>query len=193
MINHLTPKAEAVLNLSLEVARGLGHTYIGSEHLLIALCEIEDSIAGKILESRNVQAQALRSAVVEATGVGARTNLTPADMTPRVRKIIEGAAVEAMKAGQTRIGSEHLLLSLLNERSSVAVHFLEGIQIPIGELKADVQSFLSLSGKAQSAALTAQDSKLPDAKRAKAPTLHSYGKDLTELAEKGRTLWRELS
>ncbi len=186
MINHLTPKAEAVLNLSLEVARGLGHTYIGSEHLLIALCEIEDSIAGKILESRNVQAQALRSAVVEATGVGARTNLTPADMTPRVRKIIEGAAVEAMKAGQTRIGSEHLLLSLLNERSSVAVHFLEGIQIPIGELKADVQSFLSLSGKAQSAALTAQDSKLPDAKRAKAPTLHSYGKDLTELAEKGK-------
>ncbi|MBE6660612.1 MAG: ATP-dependent Clp protease ATP-binding subunit [Ruminococcaceae bacterium] len=186
MINHLTPKAEAVLNLSLEVARDLGHTYIGSEHLLIALCEIEDSIAGKILESRNVQAQALRSAVVEATGVGARTNLTPADMTPRVRKIIEGAAVEAMKAGQTRIGSEHLLLSLLNERSSVAVHFLEGIQIPIGELKADIQSFLSLSGKAQSVALTAQDGKLPDAKRSKAPTLHSYGKDLTELAEKGK-------
>ena len=186
MINHLTPKAEAVLNLSLEVARDMGHTYIGSEHLLIALCEVEDSIAGKILESRNVRAEALRAAVAEATGIGARTNLTPADMTPRVRKIIEGAAVEAMKAGQTRIGSEHLLLALLNERSSVAVHFLENIQVPIGELKADIQSFLSLSGKAQSAALSMQDSKLPDIKKTKTPTLQSYGKDMTELAHQGK-------
>ncbi|MBR5797710.1 MAG: ATP-dependent Clp protease ATP-binding subunit [Clostridia bacterium] len=186
MINHLTPKAEAVLNLSLEVARDMGHTYIGSEHLLVALCEVEDSIAGKILESRSVRADALRAAIIDATGVGTRSSLSPADMTPRVRKIIEGAAVEAMKAGQSRIGSEHLLLSLLNERSSVAVHFLEGIQIPIGELKADIQSFLSLSGKAQSAALSLTDGKLPDTKKSKTPTLHSYGKDLTDLAEKGK-------
>jgi ATP-dependent Clp protease ATP-binding subunit ClpC len=186
MINHLTPKAEAVLNLSLEIARDLGHTYIGSEHLLIALCEVEDSIAGKMLEARGVRSDALRSAVVDATGSGARTELTPADMTPRVRKIIEGAAVEAMKAGQTRIGSEHILLSLLGERSSVAVHFLENMQIAIGELKTDIQSFLSLSGKAQSAAQSMQDNRLSEAKKSKTPTLLSYGRDLTELAAQSK-------
>ena len=47
MINHLTPKAENVLNAALQVAQELGHTYIGSEHLLIALCDVEDAIAFK--------------------------------------------------------------------------------------------------------------------------------------------------
>lgn len=186
MINHLTPKAEAVLNLALENAQELGHTYIGSEHLLLALCGVEDAIAAKILEARGVKKEKVRASMIETTGMGARTLLSPADMTPRVRKIIEGAAVEAMKAGQSRIGSEHLLLSTLNERSCVAVHLLEIMQAPISELRSDIQSFLSLSGKAQNAALTVKGGKINDAKEDKASTLLSYGRDLTELAIKGQ-------
>ena len=186
MINHLTPKAEAVLNLALECARELGHTYIGSEHLLIALCSVEDAISTKMLEAREVKHDAVRAAVAENTGVGTRTVLSPSDMTPRVRKIIEGAAVEAMKAGQTRIGSEHLLLALLNERSCVAVHLLEQMQIPVGDLKNDVQSFLTLTGKAHGAVMNARSAKDTDSKNSKTPTLASYGRDLTELASQGR-------
>lgn len=186
MINHLTPKAEAVLNLALDCAQELGHTYIGTEHLLLALCGVEDAIAAKILEARGIQADSIRASVVDTIGVGSRTLLSPGDMTPRVRKIIEGAAVEAMKAGQSRIGSEHLLLALLGERSCVAVHILEGLQAPISELRSDIQSFLSLSSKAQGAALTVQESaKGSDGKNGKTPTLQSYGRDLTELAAKG--------
>ena len=187
MINHLTPKAEAVLNLALEQAQQLGHTYIGSEHLLIALCGVEDAIASKILESRSIQKDGVQNAVTETTGVGTRTVLSPADMTPKVRKIIEGAAVEAMKAGQTRIGSEHLLLALLNERSCVAVHVLETLQAPISELRSDIQSFLSLSGKAQNAALTMPNStaKSGAGQAQKTPTLQSYGRNLNLLAAKG--------
>ena len=184
MINHLTPKAEAVLNLAMESAQQMGHTYIGSEHLLLALCGVEDAIAAKILETRGVKTESVREGIVESTGTGSRTLLSPADMTPRVRKIIEGAAVEAMKAGHNRIGSEHLLLALLGERSCVGVHLLEHLQIPVSDLRSDIQNFLSLTGKAQSAALTVQGDK-SDSKTAKAPTLQSYGKDLTELAAKG--------
>ncbi len=186
MINHLTPKAEAVLNLALESARELGHTYIGSEHLLLALCGVEDAISTKMLEAREVRSDSVRAAVAENTGVGTRTTLSPADMTPRVRKIIEGAAVEAMKAGQTRIGSEHLLLALLNERSCVAVHLLEQLQIPVGDLKSDVQSFLTLTGKAHGAVMTTRSSKDTETKNSKTPTLASYGRDMTELASQGR-------
>ncbi len=186
MINHLTPKAEAVLNLALDCAQELGHTYIGTEHLLLALCGVEDAIAAKILEARGVRSDVIRASVIDTIGMGSRTMLSPADMTPRVRKIIEGAAVETMKVGQTRIGSEHLLLALLGERSCVAVHILEGLQAPISELRSDIQSFLSLSSKAQGAALTVQESaKSADGKAGKAPTLQSYGRDLTELAAKG--------
>ena len=184
MINHLTPKAEAVLNLALECAQQLGHTYIGSEHLLLALCSVEDAIAAKILDARGVKTDALREGIVASTGKGNRTVLSPTDMTPRVRKIIEGAAVEAMKAGQSRIGSEHLLLALLGERSCAGVHLLEQSRIPTADLRADVQSFLSLTSKAHHAALTVQNDKT-NGKGTKAPTLQSYGKDLTELAAKG--------
>ena len=184
MINHLTPKAEAVLNRSLETAAGMGHTYIGSEHLLIALCEVEDAISTKLLEARDVQAKALRAAVTHATGLGTETHLSPSDMTPRVRKVIEGAGVHAMKAGQSKIGSEHLLLALLSEESSVAVHLLENLQISVEELKNDVQNFLSLSGKAHTAA--AQDKRVSDDKKTKLATLLSFGRDLTELAKEGK-------
>jgi ATP-dependent Clp protease ATP-binding subunit ClpC len=186
MINHLTPKAEAVLNTALQAAREMGHTYIGSEHLLIALCEVEDAIAYKILEARGVRGDTIRTHVGELTGIGAPTPLSPADMTPRVRKIIEGAAVEAMKNGQNRIGSEHLLLALLGEHTSVAVHYLEALQIPVGELKNDIQSFLNLSGKAQNVALTMQENRVLDTTKNKTPTLHTYGRDLTEQAQKGK-------
>ena len=185
MINHLTPKAENVLNAALQVAQELGHTYIGSEHLLIALCDVEDAIAFKILETRGVHGNDVRKYVEELTGIGVPTSLSPADMTPRVRKIIEGAAVEAMKNGQNRIGSEHLLLALLNEQTSVAVHYLEAMQIPVKDLKSDVQSFLNLSGKAHNVALTMQENKLVDAKKNKMPTLLAYGRDLTEQAQRG--------
>ena len=100
MINHLTPKAEAVLNTAMQIAKELGHTYIGTEHLLIALCEVEDAIAYKILEARGVKGQDVRNHVQNTVGVGTPAPLSPGDMTPRVRKIIEGAAVEAMKHGQ---------------------------------------------------------------------------------------------
>ncbi len=186
MINHLTPKAEAVLNAALEFAQSMGHTYIGSEHLLFALCSVEDSISAKILESRNVRKDSIRTAVTDATGQGHRSKLTPADMTPRVRKIIEGAAVEAMKAGQNRIGSEHLLLALLCERSSVALHILELLQLPVGEIKSDVQSFLSLSGKAQSAALSLPTRKSQDDDKGRTSTLLTYGRDMTEQAAHGK-------
>ena len=190
MINHLTPKAEAVLDLALETAKELGHTYIGSEHLLIALCGVEDAIASKILDSRGIQKHAVQATVVETTGRGDRTLLTPADMTPKVRKIIEGAAVEAMKVGQTRIGSEHILLALINERACVGVHILEMMQAPIGELRNDIQSFLSLSGKAQHAALELSNTTPPPSKStasqsAKASTLQAYGRDLTAMAARG--------
>ena len=91
--------------------------------------------------------------------------------------------------GQTRIGSEHILLALINERSCVAVHILELLQAPLGDLRSDIQSFLSLSGKAQHAALTLSDTsqtaKGASPQGTRSSTLQSYGRDLTAMAAKG--------
>lgn len=179
MINHLTPKAEEILNLSLDTAASMGHTYIGTEHLLVALSEVQDSISSKLLEARGIRTTDLKSAITGEDGKGNSTRLSPADMTPRLRKIIEGAGAQALKAGQLKIGSEHLLFALLEEPSSVAIHFLETLQIPVGELKNDVRNFLELSGRAHTAAKTKD---IEYNKKNKLNTLLSFGRDLTELA-----------
>ena len=181
MINHLTPKAEQILNLSLDTAANMGHTYIGTEHLLIALCEVQDAISSKLLEARGVRAEQIKEAVTKEDGIGESTHLSPADMTPRLRKIIEGAGVQAVKAGQLKIGSEHLLLALLEEPSSVAIHFLGKLQISVSELKNDVQNFLELSGRAHAAV---QAKVAEHDKKQKMGALLSFGRDLTELARK---------
>ena len=190
MINHLTPKAEAILNCAMENAREMGHTYIGTEHLLIGLCGVDNAISARIMRARGVQSENVRAMIQAETGIGERSAVTPADMTPRVRGIIENAATEAMKMGKSRIGSEHLLLSLLNEKSCVAVHLLEAMQIPVNELKGEVQGFLSLTERAQSAAVSIHDrevnNKVDSKGSGKSSPLQSYGRNLSELAANGK-------
>ena len=88
MTNRFTAKAQNVLNNSLRLARELGHTYIGSEHLLLALCAEKESVAAKLLDKRGVQYDAVREAIVREVGEGSHSDVTPADMTPRVKRII---------------------------------------------------------------------------------------------------------
>ena len=91
MQNRLTQKAQNALTRAKEAAEELGHTYVGTEHLLIGLAEEEDSAAARILDGKLITPLRLREAVKSIGGEGTRTALSPADMTPRARTVIEGA------------------------------------------------------------------------------------------------------
>ena len=145
MSNHFTGRAQNALNLSLQAAAELGHTYVGSEHLLLGLLTEPACIAAKLLIARGAEIAKLRAAVVELSGAGARSRVTPADMTPRVRKIIQDSAAEAGRAGQAYVGTEHLLLAILDEPDCVAVRLLEGMGVSPEELRRDVVGFLASS------------------------------------------------
>jgi ATP-dependent Clp protease ATP-binding subunit ClpC len=67
-------------------------------------------------------------------------------MTPRTKRIIEGSAMESVRAGQSYIGTEHLLLSLLGERDAVAVQILENLGVAAAELVSEVRALLGASG-----------------------------------------------
>ncbi|MBQ4112885.1 MAG: ATP-dependent Clp protease ATP-binding subunit [Clostridia bacterium] len=143
MANRFTGRAQNALNGALREASSLGHTYIGSEHLLLGLLSENASIAAKLLTARGVSADGFRHGVVELSGAGIPCRVSPGDMTPRVRKIIQDSAVEAGRAGQSYVGTEHLLISLLDEEDCVAVRLLEGMGVSIGDLKRDVLGFLA--------------------------------------------------
>ena len=146
MMNRLTARAQGALNGALREAVGLGHTYVGSEHLLLGLISEPESIAGKLLLARGTTAEAVRAAVVEQAGEGVDSRVSSADMTPRVRRILQDAAVLSGRMGQAYVGTEHLLLAMLEAVDCMAVRILDAIEVSPDELKRDVTDFLASPG-----------------------------------------------
>ncbi len=190
MNTRFTEKAQNALNKALVFARELGHTYIGSEHLLLGLLDETDSVASEILTKRGADIEKIRTSLESVTGTGQKTNVSPTDMTPRTRKIIEGSSYEALKSGQNYIGTEHILLVLIAERDSVAVKLLEANGIVISDIRSDINSFLSSAHS--DGEVTKRETKSSDRSSSKskgisgAPTLSSHGRDLTALAREGK-------
>ena len=187
MSNRFTQKAQNTLNNSLRFAAEMGHTYIGSEHILLALLAEADSIASKLLTAKGLTVQQLKEEIATLSGLGSPSTVSPADMTPRTKRIIEGSAMESARHGQSYIGTEHLLLSLLNEKDSVGVQILEHLGISANELRREAEGLLgsgaTQGGETQQKAGTRGSN---SAALAKAPTLASFGRDLTALAKAGK-------
>ncbi len=180
-MSKFTNKAENVLNKSLILAKEFGHTYVGSEHLLLALTSEADSVACKILSGRAVSFNDVHREIEERVGTGERTQITAADMTPRTKRIIESSAEQAARFGQSYIGTEHLLLALTREGESIAVSIFNSLGTSGTEISNDVTKFLEeLEGitdiNKQSRGSTLRD----------APTLSKSGRDLTAMARQGK-------
>ncbi len=145
MTNRFTTRAQHALNAALRAASDLGHTYVGSEHLLMGLLGDQEAVSARLLRSRGADIEELRDAVIRMSGEGGESRVSPADMTPRLRRIIEDAAAEARRCAHSYVGTEHLLLSLLDAGESVAVRILDNVGISVEDLRRDVAAFLASS------------------------------------------------
>lgn len=182
-----TGKAQSALNRSMRYAGELGHTYIGTEHLLLGLAFDTESISSKILSSHKADFESIKKAVIEISGTGSPGRVSAADMTPRLRLAIEGASAESLKYAHKYIGTEHLLFSLIEEKDSVATRILDSLNVSVSELKNEMIGFFeSISNKSKEV-----DGKNDGKKKAKegvagCPTISEYGRDLTLMARNGR-------
>ena len=189
MSNKFTQKAQNTLNFALTSARELGHTYIGSEHILLGLLSEKDSIASRLLISKGADAESIRSSVIDISGVGSQSQVTPQDMTPKAKKILEASATESARNGGAYIGTEHILYALLSERDCVAVRLLESEGITASELICDLNAYINSSSvkhEKQSARQEKQSSSDDRSKIRGAPMLSAHGRDLTAIASEGR-------
>ena len=167
------------------MAEELGHTSIGSEHLLLALCREKDSVSAKLLTSRGAVFSNIKKTVSELYGQGSRSTLSASDMTPKARKIIEASASEAARSSSSHIGTEHLLFALLDEKECMGTKLLDRCGVPIHELKSDISNYMSLC--ADRGRLTKAKEKPEEANSISgAPTLSAFGKDLSALAASGK-------
>ena len=184
-LNRFTRKAQSALEISLEYAKRLGHTYIGSEHLLLGLTGEGDSVSAKLLLSHGVSFEEIKKAVLEVTGLGIQGNVNASDLTPSARRIIEHSAHIAKKYEQKSIGTEHILLALSEQSECVGVRILESLNVSVYELKSELANFIeSTSPKGKNDENV--DGKREKLKIAGCPSLSEFGRDLTALAREGR-------
>ena len=94
-----TEKANTALNMAIETAQNLGHTYIGSEHILAGLIKEGSGVAGQVLSESEITYTDLEQKIVEMVGRGIHSSVTPNDFTPRVKRILELSILQARKMG----------------------------------------------------------------------------------------------
>lgn len=178
MQNKFTATAKNTLKLAAGEAGKLGHTYIGTEHLLLAMLTDRDSVAGNILSARGIFYAPTHELIEELSGVGEKSVLDAGDMTPGLRRVIETSSTIAAKYGHTLIGTEDILLSLVSERESVAVKLIVAQNVSLSELQNDIIAFFGDMGA---------DVDTPQGKPMKSgggtvSAVGQYGRDLTTLA-----------
>ncbi len=187
MNNRFTENAQAALSAAAESAQRLGHTYIGSEHILLGLLYNKSSIAAQLLAEKGITYEKVAEIIAETVGVGeAMSSVSPVS-TPRAERIIEKSAEQARLTGQTFIGTEHILMALLKESDSVAVTLLRNEGVNAAELYNDAlatmengQIPLSSSGHGSSKSQSGASGSYKET-----PTLNQYGTDLTKMAKDG--------
>ena len=108
-----TPRARNVVTASEAVARSLGHTYIGTEHLLLGLYDEPDGIGADMLTKTGITRDAVLTAVVAQAGRGPGAPKGDLPHTAKALQAMAGALTAALELGHNYIGTEHLVLGLL--------------------------------------------------------------------------------
>ncbi len=177
-----TQKANSALNAAVEVAENMGHTYVGSEHLLAGLLKTDGGVACTALNARGIGIDDVENVLKSTVGVGTPTVLVPDDFTPRLKYIIELAIAAARSMGHTYTGTEHLLISLIKEGSNCAVNIITKLGASPSDVLADtVKAVNSNSPSKQSSEKGGKATGKSDT-----PTLEQFGRDLTDYAKNNK-------
>jgi ATP-dependent Clp protease ATP-binding subunit ClpC len=178
-----TEKANVALNSAIRAAGEMGHTYVGSEHILLGLCRENGGVASAALSESGVTAEKLERLIREGAGVGTPTTLTPEDFTPRTKRIMQTAMTYSARTGAGFVGTEHLLVALISDRDSYAIRYLAELGASPQSIANTLGAKLNENGR-DGYEPTAQGGAQPN-ENSETKTLDSFSRDLTEAAKKG--------
>ena len=185
MSEMFTEKARSAMVLAAREAISFRHQAVGTEHLLLGLVIEQEGIAGILLRERGLTAEIVRQEIEALTGYGSnRKEIDPYLMpySPRAKKVVVAATEEAKRLKIPQVGTEHLLLGLLQEEV-LATKIMRDNHISLEELmktiyeKIGIQPSKARSTKGQVSGGSTKD---------KTPTLDSLSRDLTALARQGK-------
>ena len=188
MTYKFTNRANKAIEIANDIALELGHSYIGTEHILYGLAKEGNGIASKVLENQNVTADDILNKIEELIGRDEPIE-NIVDFTPRTKRVVESAFIEARKLGYNFIGTEHLLIGILREGDCVAAKILLDLNVNIPKLYNEIIKVINEGEDYQG---ENSSNYLDGAKRRgkgsynQTPTLNQFGEDLTKKAEEGK-------
>ena len=185
--NGFTEKANSAINLAIESAQQMGHTYVGTEHILLGLLKVGDGVAYSVLTKCGADAETLENLIKSEINVGSFSALTPDDFTPRTKRVLQTAMMQAANMGHNYVGTEHILIALIADGDSYAVRFLLAMKVRPTDVVAAIND--ALGGGDEGAefmnSAQVQNAENPSNPNSKTKTLDKFGRDLTDIAAKG--------
>ena len=185
MIYKFTKRAEKALEYAGDLAQGFGHNYIGTEHILYGLVKEGSGVASQVLNMQKITAENVVTEIEALIGKGDKTqNRGEIGFTPRSKRVIENAFLEARKLGSEFIGTEHLLIGIMREGDSVAVRIMMDLNINPQKLYNEIVKVIN---EDESVGVSEKQSKGKNrGSYNQTPTLNQYGTDLTKKAIEGK-------
>ncbi len=185
MMYKFTNRAEKAIELANEIALELGHTYIGTEHILYGLCKEGTGVASKVLENQDITAEDILQEIEMLIGTGEPLNPNESlGFTPRSKRVIENAFIEARKLGSEFIGTEHLLIGIMQEGDSVAVRIMLDLNLDPRKMYNEIVKVLSEDENDFNASRGGSNKNSGSFNST--PTLNQFGSDLTKQASEGK-------
>lgn len=176
-----TQQANGALNNAILCAENMGHTYIGSEHLLMGLLMQSGGIAYTALTNRQLDAEKVENIIKNMIGLGIPTVLTPNDFTPRCKNIFESAIRTARGMGHSYVGTEHILISMIREGTGAGVAIMLQLGVTPDDVLSELMKALEPNGSSNTHRGDSQEQSDSDI-----PTLMKFGRDLTQMAKDGK-------
>ena len=188
MTYKFTNRANKAIEIANDLALELGHSYIGTEHILYGLAKEGGGVASKVLENQNITADDILNKIEELIGRDEPIE-NIVDFTPRTKRIVELSFIEARKLGYNFIGTEHLLIGILREGDCIAAKILLDLNVNIPKLYNEIIKVVNEGEDYQSDDSSSSSSNKK--RRGKGsynqtPTLNQFGEDLTKKAEEGK-------
>ncbi|MBR5780141.1 MAG: ATP-dependent Clp protease ATP-binding subunit [Clostridia bacterium] len=184
LTKRFSEEVKRVITAALLAAKELGHSYVGSEHMLLGLLRETETMPCRMLNARGVEYDETKKRIIGIVGMGCKTVLSSDDMTPVCRRIILRASLAANASAVTSVCIEHLFIALLREEC-VATRLLRENRVDVNELLGLMEDFYAdnIYTPNEEDVSVAESFKVK--KKKPTPLLDVNSTDLTEKAKRG--------
>ena len=187
-----TERAQAVLEIAQEEAKRLKHQSVSSEHVLLALVVEQNGIAGKVLREMDLNETEIYEEIEHLIGYGGIRSYPKGvflPYSPRMKQVFALASSEVKKTGSQKVGTEHILMSLLKDESIMATRIMINLGISLSKARQVLKQKMGLAGDSAGKGMNRRRNVNVQDKRQTpqgTPTLDSLARDLTKLAKENK-------